>query len=187
MKTLACAITMALLVALPAQAQEKKKGKKVEIVVTSVADGVAEDMVEEAAPGPEAAAVPEPPPPPPDDDVITMDWSDFKKGDHEWGDKRHQHHKYKRTGDEAIVLFGQSKTIEPGEEVGGDVVIFGGSLDIGEGASIEGDVVCMGGSVTMGPGVRVDGDTVTMTGWCEKDGIKVGFGEVTGTLLPARG
>jgi len=32
-----------------------------------------------------------------------------------------------------------------------------------------------------------DGDTVTMTGWCEKDGIKVGFGEVTGTLLPARG
>jgi len=31
-----------------------------------------------------------------------------------------------------------------------------------------------------------DGDTVTMTGWCEKDGIRVGFGEVTGTLLPAR-
>jgi len=31
-----------------------------------------------------------------------------------------------------------------------------------------------------------DGDTVTMTGWCEADGIKVGFGEVTGTLLPAR-
>jgi fumarylacetoacetase len=32
-----------------------------------------------------------------------------------------------------------------------------------------------------------DGDTVTMTGWCESDGIKVGFGEVTGTLLPAKG
>jgi fumarylacetoacetase len=31
-----------------------------------------------------------------------------------------------------------------------------------------------------------DGDTVTMTGWCEKNGIKVGFGEVTGTLLPAK-
>jgi fumarylacetoacetase len=31
-----------------------------------------------------------------------------------------------------------------------------------------------------------DGDTVTLTGWCEADGIKVGFGEVTGTLLPAR-
>jgi fumarylacetoacetase len=30
-----------------------------------------------------------------------------------------------------------------------------------------------------------DGDTVTMTGWCEKNGIRVGFGEVTGTLLPA--
>ena len=32
-----------------------------------------------------------------------------------------------------------------------------------------------------------DGDTVTMTGWCEKDGVRVGFGEVNGTLLPARG
>jgi len=32
-----------------------------------------------------------------------------------------------------------------------------------------------------------DGDTVTMTGWCERDGVKVGFGEVTGTLLPAVG
>jgi fumarylacetoacetase len=32
-----------------------------------------------------------------------------------------------------------------------------------------------------------DGDTVTMTGWCERDGVRVGFGEVTGTLLPARG
>ena len=31
-----------------------------------------------------------------------------------------------------------------------------------------------------------DGDTVTMTGWCEQDGVKIGFGEVTGTLLPAR-
>jgi fumarylacetoacetase len=31
-----------------------------------------------------------------------------------------------------------------------------------------------------------DGDTVTMTGWCEKEGVKIGFGEVTGTLLPAK-
>ena len=30
-----------------------------------------------------------------------------------------------------------------------------------------------------------DGDTVIMTGCCEKDGVKVGFGEVRGTLLPA--
>ena len=29
-----------------------------------------------------------------------------------------------------------------------------------------------------------DGDTVTMTGWCEGDGYRVGFGEVTGTVLP---
>ncbi len=31
-----------------------------------------------------------------------------------------------------------------------------------------------------------DGDTVTMTGWCQGDGYRVGFGEVTGRILPAR-
>lgn len=31
-----------------------------------------------------------------------------------------------------------------------------------------------------------DGDRVTMTGWCQGTGFRVGFGEVTGTLLPAR-
>jgi fumarylacetoacetase len=30
-----------------------------------------------------------------------------------------------------------------------------------------------------------DGDTVTLRGWCQGDGYRVGFGEVTGTLLPA--
>jgi len=30
-----------------------------------------------------------------------------------------------------------------------------------------------------------DGDAVTLTGYCERDGIRVGFGEVTGTILPA--
>jgi fumarylacetoacetase len=30
-----------------------------------------------------------------------------------------------------------------------------------------------------------DGDTVTMTAWCQGDGYRVGFGEVTGTILPA--
>jgi fumarylacetoacetase len=32
-----------------------------------------------------------------------------------------------------------------------------------------------------------DGDRVTMTGWCQGDGYLVGFGEVTGKLLPAVG
>ena len=32
-----------------------------------------------------------------------------------------------------------------------------------------------------------DGDTVIMRGRCEKDGLRVGFGEVRGTLLPALG
>lgn len=31
-----------------------------------------------------------------------------------------------------------------------------------------------------------DGDRVTMAGWCEGNGYRVGFGEVTGKLLPAR-
>lgn len=31
-----------------------------------------------------------------------------------------------------------------------------------------------------------DGDRVTMTGWCDGAGYRVGFGEVTGKLLPAR-
>jgi fumarylacetoacetase len=30
-----------------------------------------------------------------------------------------------------------------------------------------------------------DGDTITMKAWSEKDGIRVGFGEVTGKILPA--
>jgi fumarylacetoacetase len=31
-----------------------------------------------------------------------------------------------------------------------------------------------------------DGDTLSITGWCEGDGYRVGFGEVTGRILPAR-
>ena len=31
-----------------------------------------------------------------------------------------------------------------------------------------------------------DGDTIIMRGHCEREGIRVGFGEVRGTILPAR-
>ena len=30
-----------------------------------------------------------------------------------------------------------------------------------------------------------DGDRVTMTGWCQGQGYRVGFGELTGRILPA--
>lgn len=30
-----------------------------------------------------------------------------------------------------------------------------------------------------------DGDTVIMKGWCEKDGVRIGFGEANGKILPA--
>lgn len=32
----------------------------------------------------------------------------------------------------------------------------------------------------------LDGDELSMTGWCQGDGYRVGFGEVTGRILPAR-
>jgi fumarylacetoacetase len=31
-----------------------------------------------------------------------------------------------------------------------------------------------------------DSDTLTLSGWCQSDGYRVGFGEVTGKILPAR-
>ena len=44
-------------------------------------------------------------------------------------------------------------------------------------------------SIEVGDGEQrkflADGDTVIMSGWCETDDVKVGFGEVRGTLLPA--
>src|SRR5207253_11101625 len=30
-----------------------------------------------------------------------------------------------------------------------------------------------------------DGDTLTIAGWCDGDGYRIGFGEVTGTIVPA--
>lgn len=35
-------------------------------------------------------------------------------------------------------------------------------------------------------GYLEDGDQLTLAGWCQGDGYRVGFGEVTGKLLPAR-
>jgi fumarylacetoacetase len=31
-----------------------------------------------------------------------------------------------------------------------------------------------------------DGDTVILRGWCEKEGLRVGFGEASGKVLPAQ-
>lgn len=30
-----------------------------------------------------------------------------------------------------------------------------------------------------------DGDSVFMRGWCEKDGVRIGFGDCEGTIQPA--
>lgn len=44
-------------------------------------------------------------------------------------------------------------------------------------------------SVQMADGTErkflADGDTVTIEGWCEKDGVRIGFGEAAGKILPA--
>ncbi len=29
-----------------------------------------------------------------------------------------------------------------------------------------------------------DGDTVILRGWCDKDGVRVGFGEASGSIIP---
>ena len=31
-----------------------------------------------------------------------------------------------------------------------------------------------------------DHDTVVMRGWCEKDGLRIGFGECSGKMMPAK-
>lgn len=31
-----------------------------------------------------------------------------------------------------------------------------------------------------------DGDTVTLSGYCQAQGYRIGFGDCTGTILPAR-
>jgi fumarylacetoacetase len=31
-----------------------------------------------------------------------------------------------------------------------------------------------------------DNDTITMRGFCEKDGLRIGFGKVEGKILPAK-
>jgi fumarylacetoacetase len=31
-----------------------------------------------------------------------------------------------------------------------------------------------------------DGDTLSIVGWCEGDGYRVGFGEVSGKVVPAQ-
>ena len=33
----------------------------------------------------------------------------------------------------------------------------------------------------------LDGDTVILRGWCEKNGLRIGFGEASGKVLPAAG
>jgi hypothetical protein len=167
MKTLVAAITLAFLAtaAAPALARQAKT-KNLKLGIEAVAEGAVSpdagtgDAVEEAGTEEPAAA---PAKAQPAQDVVTVDWNDWKRTHRSWGDE----HGRGGHGDEAIVLFGQSKTIAPGEHVDGDIVIMGGSIEIGEGAAVDGDVVCMGGSVTVGPGVSIDGDTVTMGGSIE--------------------
>lgn len=48
-----------------------------------------------------------------------------------------------------------------------------------------GEPVDLGGGVTRT--FLEDGDSLLMRGWCEGDGYRVGFGEVEGTILPAKG
>ncbi len=86
----------------------------------------------------------------------------------------------------------------------GQAEVFGTSLDLGERVSIRGQKVAVYSwqgclleltkrgtqPITLGDGSQrkflEDGDTVVMTAWCEGEGYRVGFGEVTGKVTASR-
>ncbi len=76
------------------------------------------------------------------------------------------------------------------QEAPGASGVFGNGRDRSAGASAAAELTWRGTKPirTTGGAERKfiqDGDRVTMTGWCQGDGYRVGFGEVTGRILPA--
>ncbi len=65
-------------------------------------------------------------------------------------------------GDGGRVIFGESFTLESGEEMGGDLVVLGGSVVLESRSRVNGNVVVMGGSARVAG--EVEGDVVTFGG-----------------------
>lgn len=77
--------------------------------------------------------------------------------------------------------------MRPGDLCGSGTI--SGSAEDSRGSMLE---ICWKGTkpITLPDGSQrrffADGDTVTIRGWCQGDGFRVGFGEVRGTVLPAK-
>jgi hypothetical protein len=97
------------------------------------------------------------------------------------------------------VIFGESFTLESGEEMGGDLVVLGGSVVLEPRSRVDGNVVVMGGSarvageiggdvVTFGGNVEVratavvDGDLVTLGGNVQREEGAIVRGQEVGGL-----
>jgi len=52
-------------------------------------------------------------------------------------------------GGEGVVIFGKDFTLEPGEEVEGDLAVFGGNVVLEEDSFVDGTVFVMGGNATV--------------------------------------
>jgi hypothetical protein len=101
-------------------------------------------------------------------------------------------------GDGGRIIFGESFTLESGEEMDGDLVILGGSVVLERGSRVDGNVVVMGGSARVAGEVRddvvvfggnvvlrstavVDGDLITIGGNVQREaGAVVRGSEVEG-------
>jgi len=65
-------------------------------------------------------------------------------------------------GNGGRIIFGESFTLESGEEMGGDLVVLGGSVVLEARSQVDGNVVVMGGSARVAG--EVNGDVVTFGG-----------------------
>ena len=88
---------------------------------------------------------------------------------------------YAGEAEQGEVVFGDTFTLENGEELNGDLVIFGGSVELEQGSRVNGDVLLfggnaeingeidgdlalLGGSANLGPSAVIGGDVVTLGG-----------------------
>jgi hypothetical protein len=66
------------------------------------------------------------------------------------------------SGHDVVVLGGQTVTIQPGQEVTGDLVVIGGTANVY--GTVDGDAVTLGGRIYIAPEGRVDGDLANIGG-----------------------
>jgi hypothetical protein len=105
----------------------------------------------------------------PDQGKLQIAVVDEDKGqeENESEDEEEDEHGHGHRSKNSVVLFGESKVVEEGEIVRGDVVVVGGDLAIY--GSVSGDAVCVGGKLTLGPKAVIRGDAVNVGGKSDID------------------